>query len=29
MAGPDAKNERATGYGVALVLGLLQAPGLC
>lgn len=27
MAGPDSKNERATGYGVALVLGLLNAPG--
>jgi len=27
MAGPGAKNERATGYGVALVLSLLQAPG--
>jgi probable aminopeptidase NPEPL1 len=27
MAGPGTKNERATGYGVALVLGLLQAPG--
>jgi probable aminopeptidase NPEPL1 len=29
MAGPDSKNERATGYGVALVLGLLQAPAFC
>lgn len=27
MAGPDSKNERATGYGVALVLSLLEAPG--
>lgn len=27
MAGPDSRNERATGYGVALVLGLLNAPG--
>ena len=29
MAGPDSKNERATGYGVALVLGLLQVPSFC
>jgi len=29
MAGPDSKDERATGYGVALVLGLLKAPGFC
>ena len=27
MAGPDSRNERATGYGVALVLGLLNSPG--
>lgn len=27
MAGPSTKNERATGYGVALVLGLLAVPG--
>lgn len=27
MAGPGTKNERATGYGVGLVLSLLQAPG--
>lgn len=27
MAGPDTKMERATGYGVGLVLGLLEAPG--
>jgi len=27
MAGPGTKNERATGYGVALVLGLVGAPG--
>ena len=29
MAGPSQKNDRATGYGVALVLGLLQAPAFC
>lgn len=29
MAAPDSKNDRATGYGVALVLGLLKAPGFC
>lgn len=29
MAGPSEKNDRATGYGVALVLGLLQAPAFC
>mmetsp|Transcript_23394 Transcript_23394/g.35567 ORF Transcript_23394/g.35567 Transcript_23394/m.35567 type:complete len:551 (-) Transcript_23394:102-1754(-) len=27
MAGPDTKNDRATGYGVALVLGLVGADG--
>jgi len=27
MAGPDCRNERATGYGVALILALLKAPG--
>jgi len=29
MAGPQSRNERATGYGVALILGLLKAPGFC
>lgn len=29
MAGPQDRNERATGYGVALILGLLKAPGFC
>uniref|UniRef100_A0A7S1BCA4 Cytosol aminopeptidase domain-containing protein n=1 Tax=Corethron hystrix TaxID=216773 RepID=A0A7S1BCA4_9STRA len=27
MAGPGSKEERATGYGVGLVLSLLEAPG--
>mmetsp|Transcript_20427 Transcript_20427/g.23686 ORF Transcript_20427/g.23686 Transcript_20427/m.23686 type:complete len:582 (-) Transcript_20427:19-1764(-) len=27
MAGPSLKNERATGYGVSLVLAILNAPG--
>lgn len=27
MAGPSTKNERGTGYGVALILALLEAPG--
>ncbi len=30
MAGPDSRSDgRATGYGVALVLGLCKAPGFC
>eukprot|EP00986_Skeletonema_menzelii_P020326 scaffold30871_cov154-Skeletonema_menzelii.AAC.2 len=29
MAGPDSRGERATGYGVALILGLCKAPGFC
>ena len=27
MAGPSARDERGTGYGVGLVLALLDAPG--
>lgn len=27
MAGPASKNERGTGYGVGLILSLLEAPG--
>lgn len=27
MAGPASKNERGTGYGVALICSLLEAPG--
>lgn len=29
MAGPASKNERGTGYGVGLVLSLLETPGFC
>ena len=29
MAGPDLSGERATGYGVGLVLAMLKAPGFC
>ena len=27
MAGPGGRGDRGTGYGVALVLGMLEVPG--
>jgi probable aminopeptidase NPEPL1 len=29
MAGPGSKDQRGTGYGVGLVLAILEAPGFC